>query len=258
MRSRFELRGSSETFPRQDFAVMSFFLIVRQFNDTSSGASGTLFCYTIYAIPMKRIIYLLTALVLIAPESFTQQRGYPYAPRLNSWRLTVEGGIGVLGDDLTKESEHYHFRPIGGVEVGHVVHRNVAVGTYAVFGFLRSSRDFDEVNTSFYGAGLFTELRVPTFYGKMFPLLQLRLGGIAINPELRQSDVIIEEGQSTHLAWSAAAGLEVISNRSFGVRILIGVTYTSTDRWDTIVRGDDRDGYSFAHLGLSWYISRRR
>lgn len=208
---------------------------------------------------MKQIIALVIGLVLFSTTSgLAQSRRPMYAPGEGSWRIGFEGGVGVLGDDNTRDSRDYHFRPLGGVELSKLVNRNIAIGIYGTGGMLRSTTMRREANTDFISAGLLTEFRAPLLRGALYPLLQLRGGVLSITPELRMDDVVYTNPQRLHLLWSLAAGFEVISGRSFGARVLFGVAYTSTDRWDLLVKGDDRDGYSFAQLGVTWYFGSRR
>ena len=212
-----------------------------------------------YGFFMKR---LLLALVLLpcffAGTAMAQIPGYRYAPRVPSWRIGLEGGVSVLGGDLTSESQHYHFRPVGGVELAWVLHRNFAIGLYGGGGTLRSTATDTESNAVFYDGGVLFELRLPTFRGSLFPLLQARAGGIVVEPELRMGDEAFDASSSKHMAYTLAAGLEAISWRQLGMRVLVGVTYTTTDRLDLLLRGDDNDAYSFAVLSLHYYIHGRR
>ncbi len=210
---------------------------------------------------MKHIAAIFLALFLVVlqtQDSRAQSRRMPYAPHPSSWRLGFEGGVGVLGDDNTRDSKDYHFRPMGGLELAKLVNQNIAIGIYATGGNLRSTALQREANTGFIAAGFLTEFRIPMLRGALYPLLQLRGGALAISPELRDDDVIYTNPQRVHLSWSAAAGIEVVSGRMIGVRALFGVAYTSTDRWDLLVQGDDRDGYSFAQVGITWYFLFRR
>jgi hypothetical protein len=208
---------------------------------------------------MKHIATLLLILCLLpAADSFAQSRSLRYAPPVNSWRIGFEGGVGVLGDDNTRDSKDYHFRPVAGLELAKLVNNNIAIGIYGGGGMLRSTTLRREANTDFLVAGFLTEFRAPLLRGALYPLLQLRGGVLSISPELRIDDVTFSNPQRVHLSWSAAAGFEVVSGRRFGARVLFGVAYSSTDRWDLLVQGDDRDGYSFAQLGVTWYFGSRR
>lgn len=208
---------------------------------------------------MKRLMLILLLLLLAdTGAAFAQMRGYRYAPPLRSWRIGVEGGVSVLGGDLTRESQDYHFRPNGGVELALVPHRNFAVGVYADGVLLRSTSAERESNTRLFGGGLLLELRAPLLRGSLFPVLQARAGGVLVDPEMRIGAVTYEGETSRHMAYSLAAGFEAISYRRFGIRLLVGVTYTTTDRLDFLLRGDDNDAYSHARLSLHYYITRRR
>ncbi len=208
---------------------------------------------------MKRLILpLLLLLCLGAVETHAQLRGYPFAPRLRSLRIGAEAGVGVLGSDLTRESQNYHFRPIGNLEIGYVFHRNAAIGAYGGGGVMRSTMDEFESNTDFFQAGLLLELRIPALRGSVFPIFQLRGGAVNIRPDQRVGRVTYEFPASWHAAYGGAAGVEIISWRRLGLRALFGVTYTTTDDWDMITRGDDNDGYSWATLSMQYYFVLRR
>lgn len=208
---------------------------------------------------MKRFSLLLVLFSLAsATHADAQMRGYPYAPRLHSHRVGVEGGLGVLGGDLTKVSNDYHYRPVANLEVAHMLHRNVVLGFSVGFGDLRSTSADMESNTPFLTAGMLVELRLPLLRGSVFPLMQLRGGGVRIDPALRSGDVTFEGEASNHMAYGLAAGIEAVSWHQLGIRMLFGVTYTTADRWDLIVRGDDNDGYSYAMLSLHYYFTFRR
>ena len=199
---------------------------------------------------------LLSLMLTLTAEA--QMRGYPFAPRLRTLRLGVSGGVGVLGGDLTKESKHHHFRPIGFGEVAYNAHRNVAVGIYGGGGQMRSTQHSMESNTNFLEAGAFCELRAPLLRGSVFPLIQLRGGLLSINSTLRDGVLLAKPGPGTHFAYGAGAGVEIISWRQLGIRALFGVTYSSTDEWDLLVRGSDNDGYSWALLSIHYYLRFRR
>ena len=207
---------------------------------------------------MKRILPVLLLLVVFAAETDAQLRGYPFAPRLRSVRFGLEGGVGVLGGDLTKESENYHFRPVGNAEFGYVLHRNALIGAYAGGGVLRSTMDEFESNTEFLQGGILLELRIPAMRGSVFPIFQLRGGAVNIRPEQRIGPDLFEQEPTWHFAYAAAVGVEIVSWRRFGVRALFGVTYTTSDDWDLITRGNDNDGYSWAALSLHYYTAFRR
>lgn len=212
-----------------------------------------------YGFSMKRLILLLLPLLLAdAGTLLAQMPGYRNAPRVRAWRIGIEGGVNVLGGDLTRESQDYHFRPVGGVELAWVPHRNIAVGVYASAASLRSTDAERESNAMLYGGGLLLELRAPLLRGSLFPVLQARAGGVIIDPELRIGDVTFEGETSQHMAYTLAAGFEAISWRRLGIRLLVGVTYTTTDRLDYLLRGDDNDAYSHATLSLHYYITGRR
>jgi hypothetical protein len=208
---------------------------------------------------MKRIpMYLLLFSVLLSLQAEAQIRGFPFAPRVGSLRLGMEGGVGVLGSDLTHESQNYHFRPIANTEIAYVFHKNFAVGLYGGGGFLRSTYDEFESNTDFWNAGLLLEFRVPALRGSVFPIVQLRGGGIQIRPEQRIGRESYEFPASWNYSYGGAVGVEVVSWHRLGIRALFGVTYTSTDEWDMITRGNDNDGYSWAALSLHYYFVFRR
>lgn len=211
-----------------------------------------------YGIFMKPLPLLILLVLLMAPQADAQLRGYPFAPRLYSWRLGLEGGVGVLGGDLTKESQNYHFRPLGNFEFAYVFHRNAAFGAFAGGGVLRSTQDSFESNTGFIHGGLMLELRIPILRGSAFPVFQLRGGVISMRPDLRDGSRVLDEPASAHWHYGAAAGMEVISWRNLGIRALFGVTYTSTDKWDLVIRGDDNDGYSWTALSIHYYFQMRR
>ncbi|MFA6233614.1 MAG: hypothetical protein WC824_05410 [Bacteroidota bacterium] len=208
---------------------------------------------------MKRLACLaLLAILFLAPQAEAQLRGLQYAPRVRSWRIGLEAGGGVLGSDLTRNSGNYHFRPIANLELSYILSKNFAMGVYVGGGFMRST-DLDlESNTSFFGTGVLLELRIPMLRGSVFPIFQLRSGAVIISPELRDGPDTFDASSTTHLSYTGAAGIEVISWRRLGIRALVGVTYTTTDKWDLILRGDDNDGYSFAMLSMHYYISPRR
>lgn len=208
---------------------------------------------------MKRIfvIFLICSCVLTI-DAAAQMPGLRNAPRVGSWRIGLEGGVGVLGGDLTKESQDYHFRPLANVELAFVLHRNIVLGLYGGGGVLRSTAGNMESNAAFLGGGLLIELRAPLFRGSLFPLVQLRGGGILITPELRVDDGSYELDQIRHMTYGVAAGFEAISWRRLGIRVLVGVTYTTTDNLDYLVRGDDNDAYSYAMLSMHYYFGGRR
>jgi len=232
------VRTSSQVCPRRDGATPDF--------------------SPMYGILMKSFALLILLVLLVAPEADAQLRGYPFAPRLYSWRFGVEGGVGVLGSDLTKESQDYHFRPLGNLEFTYVFHRNAAFGAFAGGGLLRSTQASLESNTDFVHGGLLLELRIPTLRGTVFPVFQLRGGVLSMRPDLREGPVTVGEPASAHWLYAAAAGVETISWRRLGIRLLFGVAYTSTDKWDLIIRGDDNDGYSWTALSMQYYFQMRR
>jgi hypothetical protein len=123
---------------------------------------------------------------------------------------------------------------------------------------MRSTNDAFESNTNFFEGGLLFEFRAPLLRGSLFPILQLRGGVVSINSTLRDGIILYDPAPGTHIAYGAAAGVEVISWRRLGIRALFGVTYTVTDEWDLIIRGDDNDGYSWAALSLHYYLQFRR
>ena len=211
-----------------------------------------------YGIFMKPLALLILLLPLVAPQADAQLRGYPFAPRLYSSRFGLEAGVGVLGSDLTKESQNYHFRPLGHLEFAYVFHRNAAFGVFAGGGLLRSTLNSFESNADFVHGGLLLELRIPILRGSAFPVFQLRGGVLSMRPELREGSVTSDAPASAHWHYTAAAGVEVISWRTLGIRALFGITYTSTDKWDLIVRGDDNDGYSWTALSMQYYFRMRR
>jgi hypothetical protein len=172
--------------------------------------------------------------------------------------MGLAAGVGVLGSDLTKESQNYHFRPIGHLEVAYILSRNFALGGYAGGGFMRSTYLDMESNTSFLSAGVLLELRIPMWRGSVFPIFQLRSGPVSISPELRDGPDTFNASPSIGLSYTGAAGIEVMSYRRLGIRAVFGVTYTTTDEWDLLVRGDDNDGYSFATLSMHYYFAPRR
>ncbi|MCB2206625.1 hypothetical protein KQI65_17930 [bacterium] len=208
---------------------------------------------------MKRcflLVLLCSSLCMVQAQA--QLRGYPFAPRLHSMRLGLEAGLGVLGGDLTKESQNYHFRPIGNVEFSYILHRNAAVGLYAGGGVLRSTLDEYESNTDFLNAGVLLELRIPALRGSVFPIFQVRGGAVNIYPEQRIAREMFSLPSSWQFAYSGALGVEIISWRRLGVRALFGVTYTTSDDWDMITRGADNDGFSWALLSMHYYFVFRR
>ncbi|MBN1447857.1 MAG: hypothetical protein JXA28_07985 [Bacteroidetes bacterium] len=207
---------------------------------------------------MKRSLFLFLLMSFVSLQGQAQMRGYPFAPRVHSWRIGLEAGVGVLGSDLTKESHDYHFRPMANLEIAYVFHRNAAIGAFGGAGMMRSTQDAFESNTDFIQGGLLLELRIPLLRGTTFPILQLRGGAFSMRPDLRIGRNLYEFTPSTHLFYGGAAGVEVISWRRLGIRALFGVTYTSTDKWDMVIRGDDRDGYSWMMLSLHYYFQIRR
>ncbi len=206
---------------------------------------------------MKHLLPAIVLFALLAPVASAQQRGYPSAPPLKSWRIAFHGGVGVLGDDNTRGSSNYQYRALFGGEVVWTVHTHIAVGVHADWGDLRSRSDNREVNTEFADAGLLVEFHAPLFKGSLYPFVQLRSGAITILPGVVTDGILAEHERSWHLYWSVVAGFEIISWRRVGIRSVIGVTYSSTDMWDLMVQGSDRDGFSFAQIGLSYYIGAR-
>ncbi|MFZ1730300.1 MAG: hypothetical protein WBQ23_14430 [Bacteroidota bacterium] len=207
---------------------------------------------------MKRFMFIALLFIILAPQVDAQMRGLPYTPRVRSWRLGLAAGMGVLGGDLTRESQNYHFRPIANLEVAYLLHKNFAVGGYLGGGYLRSTELDMESNTSFINAGILLEFRIPILRGSVSPIFQLRSGPVSISPELRTGPVTVEASSSINYSYDLAAGIEVMSYNRLGIRVLVGVTYTTTDEWDLLVRGNDNDGYSFSMLSMHYYINPRR
>jgi hypothetical protein len=109
---------------------------------------------------------------------------------------------------------------------------------------------------------MLVELRIPATAGKHFSHHAAAGGGATDHRACaaqRTNDLLIGPGEhAMHLAYGLAAGIEAISWHQLGIRMLFGVTYTTADRWDLLVRGDDNDGYSYATLSLHYYFTFRR
>lgn len=212
-----------------------------------------------YGFSMKRILALsFLILCVLVPDAAGQMRGLRNAPRERSWRIGIEGGIVTLGGDLTRSTGDHFPMPYGNLEVAHSLHRNVVLGLYGGGGRLHSAEAGLESDAVFLGGGLIIELRLPLAQGSVYPLLQLRGGGLLLSPEIRAGSQTVTQEQIRHMSYGIAAGIEAVSWRQIGIRLLAGVTYTSTDNLDAIVRGDDNDGFSFGTVSLLYYFGGGR
>ncbi|MDX9758655.1 MAG: hypothetical protein RBU27_05800 [Bacteroidota bacterium] len=208
---------------------------------------------------MKRILALLSLLLcVLAVDAAGQMRGLRNAPRERSWRIGIEGGIVTLGGELTRNTGDHFPTPYGNIELAHMLHRNVVVGLYGGGGRLLSREDGLESDAVFLGGGILVELRIALARGSVFPLLQLRGGGLLLSPEIRANTHSVTHDQIRHMSYGIAAGIEAVSWRHIGIRLLAGVTYTTTDNLDAIIRGDDNDGFSFGTVSLHYYFGGGR
>ena len=212
-----------------------------------------------YGFSMKHILALLVLILcVLAADAAGQMRGLRNAPRERSWRIGIEGGIATLGGDLTRVTGDHFPTPYGNIELAHMLHRNVVVGLYGGGGRLRSRGENQESDAVFLGGGILLELRLALARGSVFPLLQLRGGGLLLSPEIRANTRTVTYEQIRHMSYGIAVGVEAVSWRRIGVRLMAGVTYTTTDRLDAIVRGDDNDGFSFGTVSLLYYFGGGR
>jgi hypothetical protein len=195
-------------------------------------------------------------LLFTAGAAHAQQPGAPNAPRTGSPRFTIEGGMVTLGDDLTRESGTHQFKPFGGLEAGVVVSRHLALAAYGQAGEVASSSGDQRSAADFILYGGVLEFRFPTARGSVIPLLRAKAGGASFTSILHTGDRSSSTGTVACFTYGAEAGLEIVPHRTFGVRLILGVMFTTSDDWDVIVRGNDNDGLSYAALGLSWYIPR--
>jgi hypothetical protein len=211
-----------------------------------------------YLIPL-----LFVALLLCDGAQASAQRSSGRgsgAPPKGSFRIGANGGIAILGDDLTKTFDNYRLGPIADLDFAYLAHQNFSVGLYGGLGAMASRFGEDEAKNFFQWYGVQFEGRVITNRGAIIPFAFVRLGGISTSPAITRYGITTETGSVSAFTYGIGAGIEFLVKKGrnpISVRFTAGGNLTTTDELDRFVSGGNKDGFSFISAGMMFYFSKR-
>jgi outer membrane protein W len=180
-----------------------------------------------------------------------------YVPRVRSLSITGEGGIAVLGCDLTSLDDNYNLEPFGGIEFGYMAARNFKIGLFTSRGLLAAEDNAAKAENTFIIAGLTGHYYFRMSWGRINPYLVFRLGGIFSEAESLTSSSFQTKTANGFL-YGGGIGIEFHPSRVVGIRIQSTGMLTTSDDLDAIVAGNMADGFTTLSVGISYYFIVRR
>ena len=203
-----------------------------------------------------QIAVLFICLVAGAGEAFGQYSRY--LPRPRTFALGLEGGISVIGCDVTDDFDHYVFEPYANLEFGYLASNAFKVGLYVGRGNLKSEDDdSNSVKNSFINIGITAHFYLQLRRSPFVPFVFIRVGGIFSNGESTYEGEF-REGVANAAMFGGGVGFEVYPSRQLAIRIQGGGFWTTTDLLDRVDAGTMNDGFTTVTGGIIYYFNLRR
>ncbi|MBI5648024.1 MAG: hypothetical protein HY962_13925 [Ignavibacteriae bacterium] len=203
----------------------------------------------------------IALLMLLVQAPAPAQRGkFGNAPQAKSVRLGSNVGFTLLGDDLTKSSDNYRVGVMGTLDFLYLFHPQFGAGLFAGLGTMSSSFGGQTASTFYGWYGTQFEGRFIWSRGAIVPFVFLRLGGLTHKPQFVTNGNTVEGETETIFTYGGGVGMEILMYRGrkpLYLRLTYGSNLTSSDELDNIVSGDQRDGFSYLTVGVSYYFGRR-
>ena len=196
---------------------------------------------------------LLCAAAGLPRHADAQHRG-GNRPLSDMVRIAVDAGAVGFGSDYTKTGEHYRYRMFGQLDVHYLLNQAFALGVFAQVGSMAAQYQETEASNTFFGTGIAAELRWPVARGTAAPYLAFRLGGIFFKPRTSTDSYETIGEPKSALMFGGGIGFEYVIQRQVGIRLEFGSQLTSSDELDNLVSGPQNDGFSYAFLGVSYYL----
>ena len=202
------------------------------------------------------VLFCLLAVTTVE-TGLAQRYGGRFAPRVRSFGITGEGGVAVMGCDLTSIDDNYYFEPMGGVEFGFLASQNFKIGAYFSRGIMVARQHGDDAENTFNAIGITGHYYFRLSWGRVNPFLFFRAGGLFTNAEANYNNVHYSQ-TANGAVFGGGAGVEFHPSNIVGIRFQAGGMCTSTDHLDALDTGTMEDGYSTLTLGITYYFQMRR
>ena len=213
---------------------------------------------------MIRGVFLLLVTVLIvgSPQRSNAQQYQP-----GSWRLAIDGGISMPGDDFTREQSDYLISPFGSAGLEYFLTDNIGIRADLLGGFLQNKAG-DLILTKYYKLTYnridYTTMLValtagpsvvtPPLFG-IHGVLSFR-GGLLYHSTNINFDQRSESSSAVELAFGPALTIEYPITDVLTIGAQYSAIFTTTDHLDGVhYEGSNRDGMSLFTLGVRWALN---
>ena len=213
---------------------------------------------------MKRLFqfFIPIALFVLGHEGLSQEFSK------GTFRLGLEAGLNVAGDEFTHKFSDYTFHPSGGLAFEYLLTNEIGLEiTFRAAEFKKDLSDIyiDRNNfiidrfqyTSRYVAGLVgSYYAIGTFAG-FTPIVGLR-GGMMLYRTSSSSIFGTRPGSwETTIAYGFITSIDYSLTKSLSLRVDYCPLLTTSDNLDGLIQGNSNDGLSIFSLGFFWNINDR-
>ncbi|MBI5647438.1 MAG: OmpA family protein [Ignavibacteriae bacterium] len=208
------------------------------------------------------IILCLTMVFVCRPHDAAAQQYQE-----GRWRLAIDGGISMPGDDFTREQSDYLISPFGGAGIEYFLTDNIGVRADLLGGFLQNKagdlilKKYYKLtfNSIDYTTMLFVltagpSVVTPSLFG-IHGVLSFR-GGLMYHSTNINFDQRSESSSAVELAFGPALAIEYPLTETLTLGAQYSAMFTTTDHLDGVhFEGSNRDGMSLFTVGVRWTLN---
>jgi outer membrane protein OmpA-like peptidoglycan-associated protein len=183
------------------------------------------------------------------------------------YRFSVDLGIGIPGDDFTRQQAQYTVNPFGGASLERVVFPNISAQFSAFGGYLKNEAgdllltkfyklkyNSIDYHTVYYGGTLGVAYTLPSLFD-ITPIVQLHAGMIKLSAEIFFDQERFVSNKSATV-WGPTISFDYPVTHGLSLRAGFSARFTSSDLLDGIEYIESQnDGFSVAFLSAVWTIN---
>ena len=185
-----------------------------------------------------------------------------------TFRIGIEAGLNVVGDEFTRTLSDYDFHPSGGIAGEYMITDDIGVDL--TFRAAEFSKDLTQLNidlntviidqfkyNSQYIAGLAGIYYPIGSFGAFTPIIGGRAG--LMWSKASSSSILGKKTGTweTSFAYGLIASIDYMVSKSLSMRLDYCPLLTTSDNLDGLIQGDKKDGLSIFSVGVYWNIFER-
>lgn len=183
------------------------------------------------------------------------QQKKSYIDIARTWTLGLDGGIILAGNDLTKGSEDYFFKPVAHAHLDYCFRSDLALRVSVGGGETYSRKQEWKSRTAFFSAKVSGLMRFEVSK-RAVPFFLVHLSGLYYRPHYQRVDRGEERITESTYAYGVGIGIEYYVTPRVCVALTAEGSLTWSDRLEGLYEGDFNDGFFSLTLGCNYFFAK--